>query len=71
MAFVFFTRPVLTVGACGQNRASTNKPEAGLPLLVNYLRLHTEQDFLNFIEAIAKAQPEINHFTRRKTWQQN
>jgi hypothetical protein len=30
-----------------------------------------EQDFLNFTEATATAQPEVNHFTRRKTWQQN
>jgi hypothetical protein len=36
-----------------------------------YFRLPLEQDFLNFTEATAAAQPEVNHFTRRNTWQLN
>jgi len=33
--------------------------------------LPIEQDFPNSNEATTAAQPEVNHFTRRKTWQQN
>jgi hypothetical protein len=70
--FGYFTRPVLAAGPSGRNRASTNKA-GGRPwrLLVNYLRLPIEQDFPNSNEATTAAQPEVNHFTRRKTWQQN
>jgi hypothetical protein len=47
------------------------KPEAALAASGNYLRLPIDQDFPNSTEATATAQPEVNHFTRRKTWQQN
>jgi hypothetical protein len=72
IAFGYFTRPVLAVSPGGLNRASTNKA-GGCPwrLLVTYLGLPIEQDFQNSTGAIAAAQPEVNHFTRRKTWQQN
>jgi DNA-binding protein HU-beta len=67
MMFSYFTRPVWAVGACGRNRASTNKAGGRRwRLLANHLRLPIEQDFHNSNEATAAARPEVNHFTKEK-----